>query len=68
MVFSEETPPPPQSINPLELAMDSLSAIQKRFYADFPPHPEEARYGFATSSTLKPTQWACKWPLWGTKP
>lgn len=49
---------PHKSINPLELAMDSLSEIQKRFYADFPPHSEEERYGFATSSTLKPTQWA----------
>lgn len=25
---------------------------------DFPPHPSEAKYGFATCSTLKPTQWS----------
>lgn len=49
---------PHKSINPIELAMDAVAEIQRRFYADFPPHPEEQRYGFATCSTLKPTQWS----------
>jgi hypothetical protein len=49
-----------QAINPLELASEALKVIQTRFYEDFPAHPEEARYGFATPSTMKPTQWTCK--------
>lgn len=36
---------PHKSINPIELAMDAVTEIQRRFYADFPPHPEEARCG-----------------------
>eukprot|EP00850_Spirogloea_muscicola_P023359 SM000351S13210 [mRNA] locus=s351:28287:32278:+ [translate_table: standard] len=49
---------PHKAINPLELAMEALAEVQRRFYADFPPHAEEARYGFATPSTMKPTQWS----------
>lgn len=49
---------PHKAINPVELAMDAISDIQQRFYIDYGPHPEEQRYGFATSSTLKPTQWS----------
>ncbi|RWR86724.1 acetylornithine deacetylase [Cinnamomum micranthum f. kanehirae] len=47
-----------KAINPLELAMEALKVIQQRFYRDFPPHPKEEVYGFATPSTLKPTQWS----------
>lgn len=47
---------PHKSINPIELAMDAVSEMQRRFYQDFPPHPSEAVYGFATPSTMKPTQ------------
>ncbi|KAL5537659.1 hypothetical protein UlMin_045936 [Ulmus minor] len=47
-----------KAINPLELAMDALKEIQARFYRDFPPHPKEQIYGFATPSTMKPTQWS----------
>ncbi|WOL09543.1 acetylornithine deacetylase [Canna indica] len=47
-----------KAINPLELAMEALKEIQLRFYRDFPPHPKEEVYGFATPSTLKPTQWS----------
>ncbi|KAG4973110.1 hypothetical protein JHK87_029931 [Glycine soja] len=47
-----------KAINALELAMDALKEIQLRFYSDFPPHPQEQVYGFATPSTLKPTQWS----------
>lgn len=36
--------------------MEALRIIQERFYEDFPPHPDEARYNFATPSTMKPTQ------------
>lgn len=61
-----------QAINPLELAMDALKEIQSRFYRDFPPHPKEEVYGFATPSTMKPTQWSCKflclyWQCWGKR-
>jgi hypothetical protein len=49
-----------QAINPLELAMEALKEMQSRFYRDFPPHPKEQVYGFATPSTMKPTQWSCK--------
>ncbi|XP_020217011.1 acetylornithine deacetylase [Cajanus cajan] len=47
-----------KAINALELAMDALKEIQLRFYHDFPPHPREQVYGFATPSTMKPTQWS----------
>ncbi|KAG5523874.1 hypothetical protein RHGRI_030762 [Rhododendron griersonianum] len=47
-----------QAINPLELAMEALKEIQLQFYRDFPPHPKEEVYGFATPSTMKPTQWS----------
>lgn len=40
--------------------MEALKEIQLRFYKDFPPHPKEEVYGFATPSTMKPTQWNCK--------
>ncbi|CAL0314355.1 unnamed protein product [Lupinus luteus] len=49
---------PHKAINPLELAMEALKEIQLRFYRDFPPHPQEQVYGFATPSTMKPTQWS----------
>jgi len=44
----------------MELGMEGLKEIQSRFYRDFPPHPQEKVYGFATPSTMKPTQWSCK--------
>ncbi|KAL0446366.1 UNVERIFIED_CONTAM: Acetylornithine deacetylase [Sesamum latifolium] len=47
-----------KAINPLELAMEALKEIQSRFYRDFPPHQNEKVYGFATPSTMKPTQWS----------
>ncbi|EEF42427.1 acetylornithine deacetylase [Ricinus communis] len=47
-----------KAINALELAMDALQEMQSRFYKDFPPHPREQVYGFATASTMKPTQWS----------
>ncbi|KAK4422943.1 Acetylornithine deacetylase [Sesamum alatum] len=47
-----------KAINPLELAMEALKEIQSRFYRDFPPHQSEKVYGFATPSTMKPTQWS----------
>ncbi|KAK4364619.1 hypothetical protein RND71_015977 [Anisodus tanguticus] len=46
-----------KAINPLELAMEALKEIQSRFYRDFPAHPKEKVYEFATPSTMKPTQW-----------
>ncbi|KAH9302416.1 hypothetical protein KI387_013999, partial [Taxus chinensis] len=45
------------AINAMELCMEALEVIQQRFYNDFPAHPKEAIYEFATPSTMKPTQW-----------
>ena len=47
---------PHLGINAVEFAMDVVTHVQQRFYADFPPHPEEVTYNFMTSSTMKPTQ------------
>ncbi|OMO77279.1 Peptidase M20 [Corchorus capsularis] len=47
-----------KAINALELGMEAIKEIQLRFYKDFPPHPNEQLYGFATPSTMKPTQWS----------
>jgi len=50
---------PHRGINSLELGMEALSVVQRRFYEDFPAHPEEVPYNFATPSTMKPTQVEC---------
>eukprot|EP00299_Pterocystis_sp_00344_P012825 c6213_g1_i1.p1 GENE.c6213_g1_i1~~c6213_g1_i1.p1 ORF type:complete len:434 (-),score=107.52 c6213_g1_i1:33-1334(-) len=50
---------PHKGINSIELAQEAIAEVQRRFYEDFPPHPEEARYNFASPSTLKPTQIKC---------
>jgi hypothetical protein len=34
---------PHKSINPIEMAMDAVREMQKRFYEDFGPHPLEAK-------------------------
>ncbi|CAA7042990.1 unnamed protein product [Microthlaspi erraticum] len=47
-----------KAINAMELGMEGLKEIQSRFYRDFPAHPQEKVYGFATPSTMKPTQWS----------
>ncbi|CAN6486326.1 unnamed protein product [Victoria cruziana] len=54
---------PHKTVNSLELAMEALKEIQLRFYRDFPPHLMEKAYGFATPSTMKPTQWRCNIPF-----
>jgi acetylornithine deacetylase len=48
---------PHQAVNPMEMAMEAVKYCQDRFYADFPPHEDEAKYGFVTCSSMKPTQW-----------
>jgi acetylornithine deacetylase len=50
---------PHKGINSLELAMEAMAHIQSNFYKDYPAHPEEERYKFATPSTMKPTQIRC---------
>jgi len=50
---------PHKGINAIEFAMDAISHIQKRFFIDFPRHPREGDYNYATQSTLKPTQIRC---------
>ncbi|XP_065897167.1 uncharacterized protein [Dysidea avara] len=47
---------PHKGVNSLELAMDAVTYIQKRFYQDYPPHSSEKDYLFADPSTMKPTQ------------
>merc|ERR1712151_788167 len=37
-----------------------MAAVQERFYDDFPPVEDEARYQFAIGSSMKPTQMECK--------
>ena len=50
---------PHKGINPIELGAEALAYIQKRFYGEFMPHPEEHRYQFSTPSTMKPTSIKC---------
>lgn len=50
---------PHKGINAIELAMDSVSYVQRKFFQDFPRHPREAEYNFATQSTFKATQISC---------
>jgi acetylornithine deacetylase len=50
---------PHKGINSIELAMDAVSYIQRRFFQDFKRLPQEDEYNFATQSTLKPTQISC---------
>lgn len=45
-----------QAINPIEMVMEAVAAVQKRFYEDYPPHPKEKEYNYKCSSTMKPTQ------------
>lgn len=50
---------PHKGINSLELCMEAIAEIQKRFYADFPPLADETKYNFSCPSTIKPTQIEC---------
>ena len=50
---------PHKGINSIEMAMDAMNLLQEKFYADYPPHPKEKDYNFATPSTFKPTQIKC---------
>lgn len=50
---------PHRGINSLELVSEALAIIQRRFYEDYPAHPQETPYAFATPSTMKPTQVEC---------
>lgn len=50
---------PHTGINSIELAAEAVSAMQARFYQDFPPHAREQVYAFASPSSFKPTQTKC---------
>lgn len=50
---------PHKGINSLELGMEAMAELQKRFYATFPALPQETTYRYTTSSTMKPTQMEC---------
>jgi acetylornithine deacetylase/succinyl-diaminopimelate desuccinylase-like protein len=46
---------PQNCVNALELAMASSLALAAHFRAAFPPHPDEPRYAFLSSSSVKAT-------------
>eukprot|EP00744_Colponema_vietnamica_P003487 GILI01005341.1.p1 GENE.GILI01005341.1~~GILI01005341.1.p1 ORF type:complete len:449 (-),score=131.16 GILI01005341.1:440-1786(-) len=48
-----------RGINAIELGMDAIGWLQKKFYAEYPPHEMEKVYKFSTPSTFKPTQISC---------
>lgn len=50
---------PHKGINSIEMAMDALSYVQKRFFDDFERLPKDDEYNFVTQSTMKPTQISC---------
>lgn len=50
---------PHRGINAIEFANDATRYMQRRYYADFPRHPREDEYNFATQSTFKATQISC---------
>ncbi|CAM9371601.1 unnamed protein product [Ectocarpus sp. 4 AP-2014] len=50
---------PHMAINPIEMVMEAVAMVQKRFYEDYPPHPDEKKYNYKCSSTMKPTQVQC---------
>ncbi len=50
---------PHKGINAIEMAMDAVSYVQKKFFNSFPRHPMEDTYSFMTQSTMKPTQISC---------
>jgi acetylornithine deacetylase len=50
---------PHKGINSIEMASDAVNYIQSKFYADFPLHPNERSYNYATPSTIKPCQISC---------
>jgi acetylornithine deacetylase len=50
---------PHRGINSIELAMDAVTHLQKRFYEDFPAHEQERVYNYQIASTMKPTQIEC---------
>jgi acetylornithine deacetylase len=47
---------PQHGINAIELVNAACAELQRRFYAAWPAHPQEAVYGYATGSSMKPTQ------------
>lgn len=50
---------PHKGINSIEMGMDVMNHIQRRFYSQFPAHPKEVEYNYTTPSTIKPTQIRC---------
>lgn len=47
---------PHKGINAIEFGMDSVAYLQKIFAQNFPLHPKETEYNFATQSSLKATR------------
>ncbi|KAF2073909.1 hypothetical protein CYY_004797 [Polysphondylium violaceum] len=48
---------PNRTVNSLELVNEALAEVQARFYKAFPAHPDEKKYNYDISSTMKPTLW-----------
>mmetsp|Transcript_8132 Transcript_8132/g.23335 ORF Transcript_8132/g.23335 Transcript_8132/m.23335 type:complete len:446 (-) Transcript_8132:440-1777(-) len=48
---------PTQGINSMELAMEAVSELQRRFYETYPESENDKRYKFECSSSMKPTRW-----------
>jgi acetylornithine deacetylase len=43
---------PHEAINPIEMGMEAVAEVQRRFYRDFPPHPLEKKYNYKVSCIL----------------
>jgi len=50
---------PHRAVNPITMANQAITYIQKRFYEDFPLGEKEKAYKFACGSSMKPTQIQC---------
>ena len=46
---------PQNSVNALIMAYEACNELMKRFHAKYPTHPNEKKYGFVASSSMKPT-------------
>lgn len=50
---------PHRAVNPITMAQQAITYIQKRFYEDFPMTEKDKEYLFQVGSSLKPTQIKC---------
>lgn len=50
---------PQKGINSIEMLVEGLNLMQRRFYEDFAASSSESGYGFSVGSNMKPTQIEC---------